>query len=51
MQVPIRAKTDLVCLLEEHGDVHPVLSDIFMAAGMEAVNEMLKKVGTTQRKT
>ena len=42
--MPIRLKTDLVCLLEKHGDVHPILVDALMAAGMEAIDRMLSQV-------
>ena len=44
LQVPDKFKIDLVCLLEEHENIHPILTEALMEAGTLAIDNMFSKV-------
>ncbi len=33
-----------MCLLEKHGDTHPILADVLMGAAMEAIDKIFSQV-------
>ena len=43
-QVPNKWKFDLLCLLEEHEDLHIILTDALMEVGTVSVDNILSKV-------